>query len=141
MNTEILIIRNKKKCSYMRIILMTFLWLCSIASFAQKLSGVLVDKLGQPVPFANVIELAEDSSFIAGTTTDTNGKFVIEKVKNGAFLKISSVGYDNYFITIKSTIGDKDLGNVVMNDSEKMLSEVVIKGIRPLFKQKDGAKQ
>ena len=122
-----------------RIIILSLFCLISIYSKGQLIKGTVFDKNASPMAFANVIELAEDSSFIAGTTTDTNGKFVIEKVKNGAFLKISSVGYDNYFITIKSTIGDKDLGNVVMNDSEKMLSEVVIKGIRPLFKQKDGA--
>ena len=57
---------------------MTFLWLCSIASLAQKLSGVLVDKLGQPVPFANVMLLnGTDSSFIKGAITNDDGTFVI----------------------------------------------------------------
>lgn len=78
MNTEILIMRNKKKCSFMRIILMTFLWLCSIDSLAQTITGRVVDELSQPMAFANVMLLnGADSSFIKGAITKDDGTFVI----------------------------------------------------------------
>lgn len=70
--------RNKKKCSFMRIILMTFLWLCSIDSLAQTITGRVIDELSQPMAFANVMLLnGADSSFIKGAITKDDGTFVI----------------------------------------------------------------
>jgi hypothetical protein len=71
--------RNKKKCSFMRIILMTFLWLCSIDSLAQTITGRVIDELSQPMAFANVMLLnGADSSFIKGAITRDDGTFVID---------------------------------------------------------------
>ena len=62
----------------MRIILITFLWLYSIASFSQSITGRVIDELSQPMAFANVMLLnGADSSFIKGAITNDDGTFVI----------------------------------------------------------------
>ena len=57
---------------------MTFLWLCSIASLAQTITGRVVDELSQPMAYDNVMLLnGTDSSFIKGAITNDDGTFVI----------------------------------------------------------------
>ncbi|MGP1476452.1 MAG: outer membrane beta-barrel family protein [Phocaeicola sp.] len=121
----------------MRKIFITFIVLF-LFSFvhAQKFSGTIVDKNGDPIVLANIVELTKDSLFIIGTTTNTDGLFTIDKGKDASILRISSIGYTNLFLPISSKQGDEDFGKVVMDYSDTMLSEVLIKASRPLFKQK-----
>ena len=51
---------------------------------AQNLTGKVVDEKNEPLAYANVILQTEDSVFLAGTTTDLDGKFELllhEKAK------------------------------------------------------------
>ena len=135
MNTEILIMRNKKKCSFMRIILMTFLWLCSIDSLAQTITGRVIDELSQPMAFANVMLLnGADSSFIKGAITRDDGTFVIDADCKNGLLKLSSVGYQTIFIAAKQG----NVGDIKMQPVSQTLGEVVIKGERPQYKMTAG---
>ena len=86
----------------MRIILMSFLWLCSIASFAQTITGRVIDELSQPLAFANVVLLnSADSSFVKGVITKDDGTFIIDAEGKDGLLKLSSVGYQTMFIAVQ----------------------------------------
>ncbi len=60
------------------------------------ITGTVSDDDGQPIPGANVLLLNPvDSAYITGTTTDTEGKFLIPKIAYGHYLlKISFLGYE-----------------------------------------------
>jgi outer membrane usher protein FimD/PapC len=58
--------------------------------FAQtKVSGVVVDKQNQPIPFANVVFKGSSE----GIVTNEDGKFYLESAKTYVTLLISSVGF------------------------------------------------
>lgn len=103
--------------------------------YAQEIKGTIVDKKGEPIMFANVIEQTKDSLFITGTTTDAKGCFVILKATDAAILRVSYVGYVTLFHDISSVDRNENWGEMVLDNSQKVLSEVVIKASRPLFKQ------
>ena len=119
----------------MRIILITFLWLYSIASFSQSITGRVIDELSQPMAFANVMLLnGADSSFIKGAITKDDGTFIINADCKNGLLKLSSVGYQTIFIAAKQG----NVGDIKMQPVSQTLGEVVIKGERPQYKMTAG---
>ncbi|QUB90743.1 ATP-binding cassette domain-containing protein [Prevotella denticola] len=106
---------------------------------AQSVKGVVVDKKGSPLPFANVVQLSKDSTYISGITTDDKGFFILSKVTDAAILRISYVGFQTLFLPVSSIHKDTDLRKIVVEESKSTLSEVVVTGSRPLFRQEDGS--
>ena len=60
---------------------------------AQNFNGKVVDETNQSVPYANVVQMSQDSAFLSGCVTDENGAFSMEKAQNAALLKVSFIGY------------------------------------------------
>ena len=77
----------------MKYIILFFCILLSATTYAQILTGRIIDQQNQPVSFANVIVLDSDSTFINGNVSGEDGKFQIEVAKQAALLKISYLGY------------------------------------------------
>lgn len=82
-------------------------------------TGKVVDKAGQPIPGAGVIEV--DSS--NGVVTDQNGSFSIN-VAPGATLTVSCIGYK----TENITVGTQNTYTITLFDDFEMLSETVVVG-------------
>lgn len=88
--------------------------------FAQtKVSGIVVDKLNQPIPFANVV--FKDSNI--GIVTNEDGRFYIESPKTYTIMVISSVGFSEKEITLVKSV-NYDF-KIQLNEAES-LKEVVI---------------
>lgn len=102
---------------------------------ADNISGKLVNNEGAPVDFANVVALAQDTTFIAGTVTETNGEFDLT-AENPAFININILGYESR--TIPYT-GNSQMGEITLNIDQNLLSEVVVKNDHPLTKLKGTA--
>jgi hypothetical protein len=100
--------------------LLFFLFVSANVVFAQtKVSGIVVDKLNQPIPFANVV--FKDSS--EGIVTNEDGRFYLESPKTYTTLVISSVGFSE-----KEIILDKPVNynfKIQLSEAES-LSEVVV---------------
>ena len=98
-----------------------FLALFSLCSFAQaqNITGTVSDANG-PLPGASVI--VKGTSY--GTTTDFDGKFILEKVAADATLQISFVGYTSKEVAVKnqSTI------SVILVEDANQLDEVIVVG-------------
>lgn len=97
-----------------------FLFAITNTLFAQtKVSGIIVDKTKQPVPFANVV--FKNSS--TGTVTNEDGRFYMESSNNYKTIVISSVGFSERELTLKNSINY----NLTIELSEQQsLKEVVI---------------
>ena len=100
--------------------LLLLLLVSATTVFAQtKVSGVVVDKQNQPIPFANVVFKGSSE----GIVTNEDGKFYLESQKTHTTLVISSVGFSE-----KEIILDKPVNynfKIQLNEAES-LNEVVV---------------
>lgn len=97
-----------------------FLWTIGSNLFGQtKVSGVIVDKLNQPVPFANVV--FKNSS--EGIVSNEDGHFYLESKKTYTVIVITSVGFSDREITLEKAV-NYNL-RIRLNEAES-LNEVVI---------------
>lgn len=115
--------------------------ICFLAfnGFAQKngsIKGVAFDTNSkQPVPGATIsVVYKKDSTLLTFTMTGKNGQFELSGIPNGEFrLLITHVSYHNTnkYFTIDDTHKNIDLGNILMNDVSKVLSEVIVRNEAP----------
>lgn len=59
----------------MKLVLVLLSALLSVATYAQTLTGKIIDQQNQPVPFANILALDADSVFISGNVSAEDGTF------------------------------------------------------------------
>ncbi len=115
-----------------------FLSFCKIAT-AQKngaVKGIVFDTLGkQGVSNATITLMQKkDSSLVSFTMTDNSGKFELTGLQNGEYrLLITHINYHNanQVFKIEDEHKSVDLGNIIMNDLSKVLSEVVVTAEAP----------
>ena len=120
---------------YLLLTLLSFALLVS----AQKngsIKGVAFDTISkQAVTSATVTLLnKKDSSLVSFTMTDNVGKFELNSIPEGEYrLMITHVNYHNSNTTVK--ISDEarniDLGNIIMNDKTRVLTEVTVTNEAP----------
>lgn len=102
------------------LIVAVFLLTVFNALFAQtKVSGIIVDKSNQPIPFANVVLKGSN----IGTMSNEDGRFYIESPTTYNALIVSSVGFSDKEITLEKSVNYNF--KVQLNDIEA-LKEVVI---------------
>lgn len=110
--------------------------LSSAIAFAYNITGTVVDETDETMPAATIrLVTYTDSTFVAGATTDTNGKFTLSGIKNGRYKLVSSfVGYGS--VTTEVNVRNKNvaLGNITLSSSSIMLKEATVKGIRTPIK-------
>ena len=91
---------------------------------AQNISGKVVDETNQSVPFANVVQMSQDSAFLNGCVTDENGAFQMGKAQNAALLKVSFIGYKDKWLPLSGT--QTNLGTIQLELDAVSLSEVTV---------------
>ncbi|MBO4447627.1 MAG: SusC/RagA family TonB-linked outer membrane protein, partial [Bacteroidales bacterium] len=93
---------------------------CSASAFAQKIkvSGVVQDESGQPLPGAAVIDKQNSRN---GVVTDLDGKYSITVPANG-FLEFSSLG----FTTQLESVNERTVVNVTLKSESTNLDELVV---------------
>lgn len=97
-------------------------------TYAYSVTGRVMDENKSPIPFSNVV-LLKDSLFINGTITNDDGQFFFSEVKQGANkVKISAIGYEDYFSSLPPT---GDFGTITLVPSAITLDEVVVKATLP----------
>lgn len=101
---------------------------------AQSISGQLVDEQHKPLPYANIVLLQADSTFVNGTITDEKGDFRLMKDVKGKLIRISSVGYLTLYKEVK-----ENLGTIQMKPDAQLLGEVVVKANLPITRAKGDA--
>ena len=120
----------------MKVIFIILSMLLPVVTYAQSITGKLIDTQNQPVPFANVITLAADSAFIAGTVSNDDGSFEVTANPNAALLKVSYIGYQEVILPIENK---SDMGIIRLQEESTLLGEVVVKGTIPVTRIKGDA--
>lgn len=106
--------------------------------------GMLNDsKDNTPLIGATAILLqTNDSAIYKGNTADMNGKFIIPNVAKGNYIfKASYLGYNDHFMNVK-VIGDTlKLPSISLQQSSKLLNDVVVNSKAPTAVQKGDTTQ
>lgn len=123
------------KGMYFLFTLLFHLWIIYPLFSQSNISGIILNDKGVPVEFANVILLTQqDSTFISGTTSDLEGKFLLELDSNvNRIIKISSLGFDEKYLELDPSL---ERYEIVIKSSSYNLDEVVVKGRKVLFELK-----
>lgn len=98
--------------------------------------GIAFDTLSKQAVGSSTITVMQkkDSSLVSFSMTDNSGRFELSGLPNGEYrLLVTHVNYHNTdkFFKIDDEHKSVDLGNVVMNDLSKVLSEVVVTSEAP----------
>jgi len=99
-------------------------------SAQSSLSGLVSEKeSGQPLPGASVVLLqTQDSSFIAGISSDIDGHFSIQNLRPGKVLvKASFLGYKPFYKTIQLQVGQNTFP-ILLENTRANLKGVTIEG-------------
>ena len=111
------------------------LFIIAISSNAQTLRGKIIDENNKPLAYANVVLQTADSMYVAGTTSNTEGRFEIAMNEKAKWINISFVGYN----TIFKKINQYDWGIIRLSPDTNLLDEVVVKGRLPKTQVKGDA--
>ncbi len=84
-----------------------------------KISGIVVDKQNQPIPFANVVFKGSSE----GIVTNEDGNFYLESQKTYTVVLVSSVGFSEREITLEKAVNYNF--KITLNEAES-LNEVVV---------------
>lgn len=118
-------------------LLLTLLAVSVSTSIAANITGIVKDlDTKEPLLEAAVkLVTANDSSFVAGTTTDIDGKFSLTGVKAGKYLlTVSYIGYAD--IEKPVTVGSSNLrlGVLSLKEASHMLGEVSVVAVKTPIK-------
>ncbi len=118
------------------LLITTTLALFAAAQKNGSIKGIAFDTISkQPVAGATITVLErKDSSLVSFTMTDNSGHFEMKGFGNGDYrLLITHVNYhnSNTFFSITDSKKNLELGNLVLNDKDKVLEEVVIAAEAP----------
>lgn len=106
----------------------TLVFILASVTYAQNITGKLVDNNDEPLVGVTVLMLSKaDSTYLAGTTTDKDGLFSITKRSNAGVLMFSFIGYHSVYHTLD---GNGNIGIIKMQVDEHLLDEVTVVGSR-----------
>ena len=92
-----------------------------------------------PIPLANIVLLAQDSSFIAGGVTDELGRYSIttEQGKVPQWIRATCIGYEDLLRPISHY--PREGAEIILEVQTNQLQDVTVRAKRKAFKLKDGA--
>lgn len=117
-----------------QIICILALLLMSVTTTKAQTSPTLTEEK-QPIEFANIALLSEDSTFIQGTCSRSDGSFELLPPAPGNYLlQISSIGYK----TLCQPCPTGSTHNWILQTDAVLLTATVITAARPVFRLKGG---
>jgi hypothetical protein len=115
-----------------------FIYLVALASGfsiakAQTVQGIVTGKNHEPVEYATVVLQTPDSVYVNATYTDSEGKFSIQTEISDYRLIVQHVLYETY----EEYCSDEYELFIELTEKENALSEIIVKGERPVVKVVD----
>ncbi len=102
------------------------------------IKGRVLEANGQPLEYATVaLYSAGDSALQQGTTSGTNGQFVLEKVNNGKYyLTVSMIGFGKANTNININHSQTyTLPDITLSENTQQLQEVTVTATRQFVEQ------
>ena len=93
-----------------------------------RLTGIIIDEEGQPLPYANVALLSpQDSTLLSGGVSNESGYFAVPYEKEQVLARITYIGYK----TVYRLCSKSEVGTIKMQPDSYTLNGVVVQGERP----------
>lgn len=108
--------------------------LLSVVANAQNIKGTVVDNLNNPIEFATIVLQTTDSLYIDATYSDSLGGFTFAKDISNFRLITQHLLYESKV----AEFSNPQVGTISLADKDNMLSEVVVKGERPVVRVVNG---
>ena len=102
-----------------KIYILFILLIANLAVAQTKVSGIVVDNMNQPIPFANVVF----KNSTKGTVTNEDGRFYIESQQSFTAVEVSFVGFETKVVPLPNLVNYNF--KIKLSDGQQ-LSEVVI---------------
>ena len=97
------------------------------------IKGKIFDRQ-QPLPFATVLLLGQDSAVVKGVITENTGAFLFENIQPGRyFLSASMVGYVKFHSLLMTVDKDLTMPDLILEETATALDEVSVTADKPLF--------
>lgn len=118
------------KMKTIRMLLILVCTLISVGVSAQTISGKLIDKDSQTLPYANVVLLSlPDSVFVSGATSDDKGNFILKDLSSRSYLlQVSYIGYQPQSILLEYLDRKINLGDIRLVQDAMALKGVTVTG-------------
>ncbi|CAM1374038.1 TonB-dependent receptor [Tenacibaculum litopenaei] len=113
--------------NFKNVLLLALFFVTATVLGQTKITGTVVDEMGEPLPGANVVSKGTSN----GTSTDFEGKFMLNVKSNSGVVVISFVGYESKEVAFTSA----DLGTIELEPSN-ILGEVVVQGVIDVVKDR-----
>jgi outer membrane receptor protein involved in Fe transport len=115
------------------LIIQLFLFSIANAQTNVTVSGIVKDKYSKAnLPFVNVVLKTEkDSTFVSGTVTNEEGRFLLSKVKSGNYyIEVSYIGYKTIMqsLFVGNLTDYLDIKSIELEENSTTLQEVVVIG-------------
>jgi len=120
------------------IVLLFFIFSLNLnAQSFYSVSGLILEKEGNPIAFANILLYkSSDTTLVKGTLAQEDGRFTLDNVVSGNYMvQGSMIGYKSTFSKSFELIKDINVGTVVLSGFEA-LDEVTVVATKQLFEQK-----
>lgn len=125
-----------KLLRYITFLLSLFIFTIGINAQSYKISGMIKSKSSNPVEYATVRLINNDSIFIDGGVSDSEGMFTVEFIKKDNYhLIISCVGFQNKLIALNNIENSTNIGSIVVDSISTQLEEVVVRGSSQIRKE------
>jgi hypothetical protein len=109
-------------------LLTLFAIITSISTAQIKISGTIVDTdTRDALEFVNIALLKQDSTFVAGASSDTKGLFAFNNIPIGNYiLSVAFVGYRKAYIPVNDVNKNTDMGSIPLEASDIALKDVTV---------------
>lgn len=110
------------------IVFISCLFLIEQAYAQHKVTGrILNESADAPLEIANVVLSTADSVYVAGATTNTQGRFELKNIAAGDYqLTTSYLGYATRTISLSGLSNSIDLGDIYMSEESNLLEAVTV---------------
>lgn len=113
-------------------------------NFGIVLGNVIEAQSNKAVSFATVgLQLISDTTIVYKTVSDKNGAFELDRIAFGYYrLKIEAIGFNTFqldSIHLREERYDFNLGDLKINPSSNLLTDVVVYSEKPILETKEGS--
>lgn len=111
----------------------------AFALYSQQVEGLVIDSEDKPLAFVNTILYTNDSTYISGCVTDSNGYFIFQDLSDGTYiLKTSLLGFNDEFNNFTYSGKSISLKSIVLTEKPTELEAITITARRSLYQLEDG---
>ena len=107
---------------------------CAISVNAQNITGRITDKENKPIELATIVIQTADSIYVNSAITDSLGNFTVKADVTPFLLIVQHLMYE----TFRQKYDSPAIGNIQVNEKSMVLTEVTVRGERPLVRVVDG---